>query len=199
MISMKRARTLLVSAFAGGGVLVAHSLGYLFAGHEDPHGEAGLLAATGHNYFVYLAALVTALSVFLLSRYASRRLSDKASPEVSGVQLFAQAAVRLIFLQVVGFLALEFIERLASAHGMTNVLAEPAVQLGLLFQVVVAVAGALILSLFAGAVEAIRRRTRFASARRHTVRIYPKVTATRPRRLTLAESGTGLRGPPTLA
>jgi hypothetical protein len=57
----------------------------------------------------------------------------------------------------------------------------------------------LLLTVFAGAVEAIRKRTRFASARRHTVRVYPKVTAPRPRRLTLSESGTGLRGPPTLA
>lgn len=194
---MKRARSTLVAAFAGGGVLVAHSLGYLFAARENPHGEGRLLAATGHDYFVYVAALMTALAVFLLSRYTSRRLSDRTTPEVSGVQLFAQAGVRMIPLQAIAFLLLESIERVVFAGGVTNILAEPAVQFGLVFQVVVALVGALLLAAFAGTVEAIRRRTRFTSARRSLTRVYPKPSSHRPRRLALADGGTGLRGPPT--
>jgi hypothetical protein len=143
-----------------------------------------------------VAAFMTALAVFLLSRYTSRRLSDRTTPEVSGVQLFAQAAVRMIPLQLILFLLLESIERIAFAGGATNILAEPAVQLGLVFQIVVALAGALLLATFAGAVEAVRRRTRFSPARRGILRLYPKTSSHGLRRLVLADGGRGLRGPP---
>jgi hypothetical protein len=197
MPTMKRARTLLVAAFAGSGVLIAHSLAYLATSRSlDPH-QQQLLSATGHDYYLYLAAFVTAVSVFLLSRYTSRRLSERTTPGVSGVQLFAQAGVRLIPLQTIAFIVLELTERTFLAGGVTNVFGEPAVQLGLLFQVVVALIGALLLAVFAGAIEAIRRHSRIASARRKIARIYPTVSTSRPNRLALAESGTGLRSPPS--
>ena len=195
---MKRARTMLISAFAGLGLLVAHSLGYEVAGQRlNPH-KAQSLASTGHDYFLYVVAAITALSVFLLARYTSRRLNERSAPSISGLQLFCQAGVRLIPLQIAAFVLLEFFERVFFAGGLTNVLGEPAVQMGLLFQVIVALLGALLLSVFAGAIEAIRRRSRISSARRNVTRIYPKTAAPQHRRLALAESGTGLRSPPSL-
>ncbi|HYI46272.1 MAG TPA: hypothetical protein VE174_12515 [Actinomycetota bacterium] len=195
---MKRARTTLIAAFAGGGVLVAHWLGFLAASHSHDHHQGHLMQATGHDLFTYVVALAAAISAFLLSRYTRRRMDERHSPEISGLRLFAQAGVRMIPLQVIAFLLLESIERVVFAGGFTNILAEPAVQFGLAFQIVVALVGALLLATFAGAVEAVRRRTRFA-ARRGVLRIYPKTSVHGLRRLVLADGGTGLRGPPALS
>lgn len=195
---MKRARTTLIAAFAGGGVLAAHRLGFWMAAHKHSHHTDHLLQTTGHDLFTYVVAVAAAISALLLVRYTRRRMDERHSPEIGGVQLFAQAGVRLIPLQAIAFLLLESMERIVFAGGVTNILAEPAVQFGLLFQVVVALIGAVLLSAFAGAVEAIRRRTRFTSARRGVVRIYPKTSTQGLRRLVLADGGTGLRGPPSI-
>ena len=198
MFSRASARTLLVAAFAGGGVLVAHWFGYRWASHgEDGHSHE-LLASTGHTYFTYVIAAVAALTALLLWRYVSARLEERRGPEVSGVQLFAQAAVRLIPLQAIGFLLLEVAERVVVTGHLTNVFTEPAVLMGLFFQVLVGVVGAVLVAAFAGVIEVLRRRTWTVTARRPLIRVYPKAHAFQPKRLSLAEGGLGLRGPPSL-
>ena len=189
------ARNLLVAAFAGGGVLVAHWLGYRAVAHDDSHAHQ-LLARTGHGYFSYVIAAVVALTALLMWRYVSHRLEERRGPDVSGVQLLAQAAVRLIPLQLVAFLVLEFGERAVSSGTVINVLGEPAVLMGLLFQALAGIVGAILIAAFAGVIEIIRRRTWTVSGRSRVVRIYPKNHVFKPRTLSLAESGLGLRGPP---
>ena len=198
MLKRMNARTLLVAAFAGGGVLAAHWLGYRSAAHGDHQHTEELLASTGHTYFTYVIAAVAAVTALLLWRYVSHRLNENRSPDVRGVQLFAQAAVRLIPLQGLAFLLLELTERTITTGGLTNVFAEPAVLMGLFFQVVVGIIGGLLIAAFAGAVEAIRRRSMRVAARRPVIRVYPKAHAFRPSGLSLAEGGLGLRGPPSL-
>ena len=197
MLRRMSTRSLLVAAFAGGGVIAAHFLGYRSVSHTHEH-RSELLAATGHEYFTYVIAGALALTALLLSRFVSRRLGERRAPDVSGVQLFAQGAVRLIPLQGIAFLALELAERALFAGGITNILAEPAVLMGLFFQVVVGVIAALLLSVFAAVVESVRRRNRSLAARRGATRIYPKATF-RPRGLALAKGGSGLRSPPSAA
>ena len=196
---MKRVstRSLLVAAFAGGGVIGAHFLGYHSVSTDHAH-NAELLAATGHEYFIYVIAGLFALTTLFLSSYVSRRLGERRTPDVSGVQLFAQGAVRMIPLQGIAFLLLELAERALFAGGITNILAEPAVLMGLFFQVVVGLIGAVLLSAFAAIVETVRRRNRSLAARRGSTRIYPKAVF-RPRGLSLREGGSGLRSPPSAA
>jgi hypothetical protein len=157
-----------------------------------------LLANTGHTYFTYVIAAVAAMTALLLWRYVSTRLDERRTPEVSGVQLFAQAAVRLIPLQAIAFLVLEMAERAIVSGAPTNVLTEPAVLMGLFFQVLVGVLGAILVSAFAGVIEVLRRRSWSVTARRPLVRVYPKAHAFKPKTLSLAEGGLGLRGPPSL-
>ena len=198
MLKRLHARNLLVAAFAGGGVLAAHWLGYRSVSHGDHHHEVGLLRSTGHDWFVYVIAAVAALSALLMWRYVSHRIEERQSPEVSGVRLFAQAAVRLIPLQGIAFLALEAAERVVSSGTLPNLFSEPAVLMGLFFQVVVGIAGAILVAAFAGAVEAIRRRGTTLAAKRAVVRVYPKEVVFEPSGFSLAEGGLGLRGPPSL-
>ena len=198
MLSRLNARNLLVAAFAGGGVLAAHALGYRWAAHGDEGHHHELLQSTGHGYFTYITAAVATITALLLWRYVSQRLEERRGPDVSGFRLFAQAGVRLIPLQAVAFLLLEVTERAIFAGGLSNVLAEPAVLMGLFFQVVVGVIGALLVAAFAGVIEVIRRRTWSIGARRPLVRVYPKTHAFKPKTLSLAEGGLGLRGPPSL-
>lgn len=198
MLSRMNARNLLVAAFAGSGVVAAHQLGYRAAAHGDHNHAEQLLAATGHRYLTYVIAAVAALTALLLWRFVSHRLNHHRAPDVRGVQLFAQAAVRLIPLQGIAFLLLELGERAITQGGLANVFTEPAVLMGLFFQVVVGVFGAILASAFAGAIEAIRRRSLTVHARRPIVRVYPKAHAFRSTGISLAEGGLGLRGPPSL-
>ncbi len=198
MLRRLNARNLLVAAFAGGGALAAHWLGYRSVSYGNHSHEQDLLATTGHGYFTYVIAGVLALTAFLLWRYISHRFDTRHAPAVRGVQLFAQGAVRLIPLQGLAFLALELIERALFAGGLTNVFTEPAVLMGLFFQVVCGIVGAILLAAFAGVVEALRRRSTTAAARRPITRVYPKAVY-RTSRLSLSESGLGLRSPPSLS
>ena len=198
MFSRMKARNLLVAAFAGGGVLAAHWLGYRWAAHGSHDHEHQLLASTGHNYFTYVIAAVATITALFLWYYVSHRLEERSGPDVSGMQLFAQAAFRLIPLQGIAFLLMEGAERAFVSGDLTNLLAEPAVLMGLFFQVVVGVLGGILVAAFAGVVEMIRRRAWSISARRPLVRIYPKAHAFQPQTLSLAEGGLGLRGPPSL-
>lgn len=197
MLRRVSSRSLLVAAFAGGGVLAAHFLGYRSVAHTDEH-HTELLAATGHEYFTYVIVGVLAITALLLSRYVSRRLGERRTPDVSGVQLFAQGAVRIIPLQGVAFLLLELGERALFAGGLSNVLAEPAVLMGLFFQVIVGLVAAVLLSVFAAVVESVRRRNRNLAARRGATRIYPKAVF-RPHGLAVSKGGSGLRSPPSAA
>ena len=198
MLKRMNARNLLVAAFAGGGVLAAHWLGDRSASHGNHHHAEELLAATGHRYFTYVTTAIVAITALLLWRYVSHRLDEHRTPDVTGVQLFAQAGIRLIPLQGIAFLLLELGERSVTAGGITNILAEPAVLMGLFFQVVVGVIGAILVAAFAGVVEVLRRRGLRSSARRPVVRVYPKSVVFRSTGLSLAEGGLGLRGPPSL-
>jgi hypothetical protein len=75
---------------------------------------------------------------------------------MSAPALFWATVGRLMLLQMVGFLALEGIERLAMGKGLAGLaelFGEPVIAIGLVAQVVVALAGSLLLVLFARVVD----------------------------------------------
>jgi hypothetical protein len=115
-------------AFAG--TLAAHSIAYRFAAPE-PHHHATLLLETGHGYWSF----VTPLAVGLMVAGIAGALLGGARSQ----QRFGGIAGRAVILQVVAFLIMETVER-ASVGGSLSVLQEPVVLIGLVVQVLVALA-----------------------------------------------------------
>jgi cytochrome bd-type quinol oxidase subunit 2 len=193
MRSGPRLRTRLwLGALAFAGVAFAHGLTFLLVAPET-HARERLLTSTGHGYWPYvmplaLAALVAALSGFV----AGRRAAAPAD------RLYSVTALRLAILQSAGFVLLEAAERVTAHGSLRSLVSEPFLLIGVLVQVALALAGALLLVLMARVVEHLSGR------RRPTMR--PK-KATLPRaalrirapRLRVASGGATLRGPPLAA
>ena len=136
---------------AAGGVVAGHMLTYSLA-VPDPHERLELLVRTGHGYWsnavvVALAAVVGAIALWIVQGLPDRLWSG---------------APRLMTLQCGGFLALELLESLISGgHLADRPLSLFAV--GLLCQVVVASASALVI----GLARAVADRSLPARSRSH--------------------------------
>jgi hypothetical protein len=115
-------------AFAG--TLAAHSIAYRFAAPE-PHHHATLLLETGHGYWSFVTPLAVGLAV---AGIAGALLNGTRSE-----QRFGGIAIRAVIVQVVAFLIMETVER-ASVGGSLSVLQEPVVLIGIVVQVLVALA-----------------------------------------------------------
>lgn len=140
------------SAFAA--LVGAHALTFFLAapGH---HERAELLHETGHgswtSTFVLAGAALVAALVALGCRWASPR--DRAVPFG---HLTRFAFKRLMPLQVVGFVALESVER-SLAHGSPiEALSEPLVLWGVALQVLAALGCGLLLAAFTRLVRRLR-------------------------------------------
>jgi hypothetical protein len=139
-------------AFAG--VVAGHTLTYVAAipGGND---RATYLAATGHSYWRNALVLALLLEVLGLGVVAMRGfragLRGTLPIEHSGPQL----AMRLAVIQVGAFGALETGERLVSGAGISGMFARHLFVLGIAIQLLVAVAGALLLRWLARAAEAL--------------------------------------------
>jgi hypothetical protein len=143
-----------LGGLAAGGAALAHVLAFVGAA-PDPLRRGRLLEETGHAAWpaivsVALAALVVALVRFAVGRI---RQDDRLRPGA----LWRLTAGRLMALQVLGFVALEAVERLASGHALGQVLGEPVVLIGVALQVVVALGGAALLVLLARVVDRLTR------------------------------------------
>jgi hypothetical protein len=135
-----------------GGVLVAHWLAYVLAA-PDPHERLQLLHRTGHAlwpFFVALSlgALMWGVSGLLLGLFRA----DGGR----GRGVTAGCSLRLVGMQAALFLVLEAAERLMVEGSVSGLLGEPVVLIGLGLQVVVAVAGALLLAALSVVVDRLR-------------------------------------------
>lgn len=136
-----RLRTRLwLGGLAAGGVAIAHLVAFVLVA-PDPHEREMLLAATGHGAWPIIVSVATGAAVAALARFGISRLRDEPSsfPTVS----YGVTVGRLFFLQVLAFLLLEALERLATGHALAaSLLLEPVILIGLAVQVPVAMAGA---------------------------------------------------------
>jgi hypothetical protein len=185
---------LLLGGLAAFGVVAAHVIAYFLA-EPNPHAREDLLAATGHHRWTLVVAIALGFTVAGLVHYAwARALSPHAGTLPSG-SLFNLAAGRLIPMQVLGCVGLEAVERLFAGETVAGVLTEPAVMIGVFLQLLVAIVGALILVLFARAIDLILgRKARATFPARPTIP-RPTLHVLPPRFQVAAGSGT-LRGPP---
>jgi len=146
-----RLRTRLwLGGLAAAGVVVAHVVAFWLAA-PNPVRREHLLETTGHGAWPIVVALTLGALVACMAGFAAGRLREerRAPPAV----LVRGIVTRLVILQVAGFVLLEAIERLAIGHDLTELLSEPVMAIGLVAQVVVALAGAILLALFAHLVD----------------------------------------------
>jgi hypothetical protein len=135
-----RLRTRLwLGGLAAGGVAIAHVVAFVLAA-PDPHERELLLEATGHGTWPLIVSLAMGAAVAALARFGVSRL--RGEPSSSSSVRYHATAGRLLLLQVVGFLLLEGLERLATGHGLAGFLVEPVILIGVLAQLPVALAGA---------------------------------------------------------
>lgn len=112
------------------GTLAAHSIAYWMIA-PDPHHHASLLLSTGHGYW----GVVTPLAIGLSVAGIAGSLISSSGP----VARFGDVALRAVALQLLAFLLMETIER-ATVGGSLVVIKEPVVLVGLVVQVLIALA-----------------------------------------------------------
>jgi hypothetical protein len=185
-----------VAGTAAAGVLAGHRLAYI-AGIPGAGHRSRILAQTGHSYWqlgVRSAALGVAVG---LGAIVARRIGERSAVRASRVERWSFIAVRLMALQVLGYAVMETAERLAAGAPLSGMLSHHLLVLGLAFQVLTAVVGALLLTAFdrgvARLVAAIRRR-------RKPVRLdldrVPPPSVLVPHRTLLPAGAAGPRSPP---
>lgn len=139
-------------AFAG--LLGGHLLSYAIVA---PHGHerAELLQATGHGMPDLFGPL--AMSALIAAAVGFIGLQLRVGDGGSGRTPAARLALALWAMQTLGFVALEASERVLSSHPIGDLWHEPAFLVGLVAQLLVAVAGSLLLAALRRTAEAIRR------------------------------------------
>ena len=186
----KGSTRLLLGGMAAAGIVAAHLLAYLFA-VPDPHDRVHVLESTGHGAWSYLAAVCLGLLVAGLLRYVVG--SFRGDGELTAP--FIAIAGRLAVLQLGGFLGLEALERLSIDHSVSGLFAEPAIQLGLLLQLAIALVGALVLMMLTRVIRSVLARRSQPEATSDPVRSFSH-TAEFVRRSTVGTGSGTLRGPP---
>jgi hypothetical protein len=149
---------------AAGGAAAAHLLAFMLAA-PDAASRARLLRETGHGAWpAVVSVAMGALAVALLG-LAAARLRD-IDPLPKGA-LFRASARWLLPLQIVGFVSLEAVERVATGKGLTGLVdlwSEPVIALGVVLQCLVALAGAFLAVLVAGVVDVLESLRRLVRA-----------------------------------
>jgi hypothetical protein len=182
-----------LGGLAAGGVAVAHVLAFLLAA-PDPVRRAAMLEAAGHGAWPLVVSLATGALVAGLAGFAVGRSQD---PRVRPRALFGGTLLRLAVLQMVGFVLLEALERVAR-HDLAEVpglLAEPVVLIGLVLAAVAAAVGAALLVLFAGLIDRLIALLR-ALPRAPRVLAPSGLVDDLPRPLRTVLGSVSLRGPP---
>ena len=138
-------------AFAG--LLGGHLLSYAIVA---PHGHerADLLQATGHGMPGLFGPLGMSALIAAAVGFTGLQLRTGGG---SGRTPGARVALALWAMQTLGFVALETSERVMASHPIGDLWQEPAFLVGLVAQLLVAVAGSLLLAALRRTAEAIRR------------------------------------------
>jgi hypothetical protein len=180
---------------AFGGVVLGHWLSYVLA-VPGPRIRSAVLAETGHQYWFTAVKLAMVLGVIALASIGVRQVGAALRREADPTPGPRSLALRLAFLQVTGFLALEATERLAAGVPLSSLLSHHVIVLGLLVQLLMGGILALLLSFFARAVRAVARALSRAPLPRlvRTRWARPTFSILRP---VLVGGPASLRGPPS--
>ena len=181
---------LILAGLAGLGVLLGHGAAYVLATPHE-HARSDVLHASGHGSFTPALALLMAVVIACVGEVVIKRARISSSENL--FRRIGPVAARLATLQLATFMGLEIAERVIAGAGAAAVLDAPAVWLGMLAQLLIALGAAVVLVPLARFVRRIRRAAHLP--RFGTLPSFPVSTLVFPRRL-LAVGGVGLRGPP---
>jgi len=194
-----RSRTLRWAPLAGigsVGVMAGHWLAYV-AGVSGSGLRSEILAQTGHSYWQFVLKVVALMATVGLGAVVARRTGRRWQTDSSRVERWSFVATRLIVLQVIGFCGMETAERVAVGAPLSGMFAHRLLLLGLAFQVLTAVVGALLLTGFergvVRVVRALRGRRRRPAAVAEVIRVPFRPVVIR--RLVVA-GAAGPRSPP---
>jgi hypothetical protein len=181
-------RSAVALGIAAGGMVLGHVLAYLIAFPVGAARHRHLMEA-GHDSFHTVVTVAGLLAGAAAAAVVVRGLR-------TGGRTSAPLARSLAALQVGGFLLLEVIER----HGRIDLaLADPGVRVGVLVQVVVALALALLLRAFVGVVRAVVSLLRRGARKRPRPVPPPVVAVLRPPAAELLASARRRAPPDALA
>ena len=184
-----------IGGLASGGVVAGHALAFtLVAPH--PVQRQDLLSETGHGAWPLLVPMAMGALVAGLAGFAVNQLRDER-PLPPAARLRG-AAGRLVPLQLAAYLLLEALERLASGHDLTELPGEPVIAIGLVAQIVMALVGAALLTLFARFVDRLGRLLR-QDPRAPRLLVVPGAPAIVLPRRRPARGPASPRGPPPSA
>lgn len=182
-----------LSALGALGIAIAHWAAYVMAAPQA-HTHHQLLHSTGHRYWPLGGALLVAMVVGTIGFSISKRLgrSDASMATVRG------AALALGAIQVGGFLLMEVGERLlfSSHHSVSSVMAEPVVWIGIALQLIIAVAGAVLVRVLLRAAAFVRALIRASVSSARCISVSLPSTPFIVPALSPASSGLSRRGPP---
>lgn len=178
---------------AGAGIVVAHWVAYATSA-GDAHEHAHMVAGA-HRFFPYVAAIALGSLVFALSRFVTSLVGSR--PDLAGPSSFVHLWSRLAYLQVIGFLALEALERTLFVHGPSpTMLLEKPVVIGFILQVVVGAISALLLLALAHVIDLVVHKPAPRETSDEIVTWFASQIA-RPH-IDLGTGSLTLRGPPLL-
>jgi hypothetical protein len=175
---------------------VGHSIAYLIVAPQG-RSRAMLLAGTGHGYRSTFAAAEIVLGLLAVTTFVARRFDrglHRRRRPASG-EPWAWVAARLSVLQVAIFALQEVLERKVVGSPLGELIGDRLLLVGILAQVVVAIAAATLLVLLGRAAEAVGRALGRGGDRRPV-----RVPVARPRAATPPSSrprgSRGIRAPP---
>jgi hypothetical protein len=176
-------------------LLLAHWAAYVLA-YRDIGVRVIVLAQSGHSY---LAAVSKLSLMFLLIGFAWIAIGawDRRTPAGVGSLRFGAIALRLSGIQLIGFSLLEVVERLLVHAPVAEMFSHYTYVLGLLMQVVTALAAAVVVLLLARTVRQVAlliATRRWPIRRARTLHRTPLGGAVALRRGLIG--ATGVRGPP---
>jgi hypothetical protein len=148
--SLRRADSIALVGVAWGGVVLGHLLTYFLVYPSSP-ARAGHLADTGHGSFELAILSLVAAVPLALGLMTRRALGSRWTFSTKGT------LISLAGIQLAAFALLEYAERHFS---LTAALSDPAVQLGLAVQVLIAALLTVALALFVRVVRLVVARLR---------------------------------------
>jgi hypothetical protein len=185
-----------VAAAAAVGVVVGHWVAYVLS-VPRPQARARVLMASGHGYWMFAVRGAVVLGFVSVGSALVRPLLDRLRAADRRPETWTWVWARLAFLQVLGFTVMEVTERLVARAPVGEMFDHHVFGVGLAVQVLVALAGALVIKVLAGAVEGlVEAFARSAFPRPRSGSAAPARFIVRARQV--VAGAAGVRGPPSL-
>jgi hypothetical protein len=144
------------AAMAAAGVVLGHWLAYYLA-IPRPIVRTDVLARSGHGYWLIAVQLAVVLAVVALGSVVLSQVRAVCDESSNESEPYARLALRLAGLQIATFTVLEVTERALAGASLSGMFQHHVFLFGVAVQVLVALAGALILRWFGRAAMLVVR------------------------------------------